>query len=155
MNDLWEYTPTTDTWKQVTPMPAAGKAGSMCFVAGNNAYIGGGLDSNGNNSKSYFKYIPLADTWQRIKDLDTIGRYGGVAFCLDGKGFVGLGQKDEKTILRDFWQYDTTLDKWTQMTDMDTSYTACGSAAFTIGNNGYIGTGHGPYDVSKYCPLNS
>lgn len=137
-----EDTSTVGNWVRTTPYKGARRAGTASFTIGDVAYVGLGY-----NGDKYFSDFYAFDSeqgfWKTITPFPGVLREYAVAFSIGSKGYVGLGynvdEYDEE--LADFWEYDPATDVWTQLDDFDggARYNA---VAFSIGGNGYVGTGN-------------
>ena len=112
-NDMWQYNPDSNTWKQMANYNgyiAGGSLSPKVFVIGNDAYLMGIEKKerlqNAPLSHSFFtKYNAAANTWQLISDTlpAPVGNFDqtGFAFSLNGKGYVYTGTSTDN-----FWEYD-------------------------------------------------
>ena len=91
-------------------------------------------------------------TWTRKNDFPGIGRYKAVAFSANGKGYFGTGAYGDilgrPDYLNDFWEYDPATDSWTQKKDVP-GLARAGAVAFSINNQGFVGTGTNNIDWSQ------
>lgn len=138
-SELWEYTPTTNSWIQKANFPGGNRYGGVGFSIGTNAYFGTGTDENILTS-DFYKYTPATNVWTTLNDFPGSGRFSCSSFMISGKGYILLGTdggyKDE------LWQYDPALDYWFPKASL-TGGARRSSGSFTIGNKGYAGTGKG------------
>jgi N-acetylneuraminic acid mutarotase len=141
-NDLWEYTPATDTWAQKGVFPYQGSYGTSSFVINNEAYIVGGWWRQGMSDSHLiscnYKFNPATNLFTPITPFPDADRYTGVAFTLNGKGYYGTGFAP---FANDLWEYDATNGSWTQKASLPASVRQ-GAVGFAIGNYGYIGSGN-------------
>ncbi len=106
-------------------VPAEGRAGGMCFSAGNKAYVATGRLQNGSYSSSMLCYDAAADTWTEIAT-PLAARANGTV-CATSKGlFMGLGYHgndiyQDSSYLHDWWRYEPSTNAWTQLTDYPTN----------------------------------
>lgn len=162
--DMWEYNQTTDTWtKMNSEHPGDNHLAPASFVIENTAYIGTGfLIGAGIYYPDFRTYTPDTDEWTDINSFDSAARYLSVSFSIGDKGYIGTGITEENISLRDFWEYDPGTGTWTQKANvggiLNERYSAVG---FAIGNKGYIGTGHEPFNIDfrkdfwEYDPSNN
>jgi N-acetylneuraminic acid mutarotase len=147
LKDFWEYTPSTDTWKQVADFGGLAKYGATAFTINNKGYVVAGFD--GNPSKELWQYSPETDTWI-LKNGPGSKRYDAVVFVIDNKAYLATGTNNG-SYNNDFWVYDADADQWTEKRKIsnvsDESYddkyaiTRSGAVAFTLNGKGYISTG--------------
>lgn len=138
-NELWEYTPASNSWLQKAFYPNGVRYGGTAFVIGNIAYFGTGTDENV-FTNDFCKYNPATDTWTPLSPFPGSGRFSSCTFTLNGHGFMVFGSdggyKDE------LWEYDPIADYWY-------SKAVCpggarrSSVAFTINYRAFAGTGKG------------
>ena len=155
--DMWEYNPSTNSWAIKNPLPAAGRFGASAFVIGNKAYIGTGFYISGStnyNLKDFWEFYPDSNKWTQKSNFPGNGRSSASAFSIAGKGYLGLG--DGTQVFSDFYQYNPVSDSWLQKSSFSVPLTR--AAAFSINENGYVGTGSndGSYpqkDVYEYSSL--
>ena len=55
-------------------------------------------------------------------------------------GYVGSGF-DGSNALTDFYKYDVSANSWTKIADLPAEAARYGAVAFSIGGNGFVGTG--------------
>ncbi len=148
-----------------------------CFVIGDNAYVGTGVNPQNAGSRmvSMFKYttgdIPnvpggwdsaSADgVWTAIANFPGQPRSNAVGFAIGGTGYIGSGlANDGVTPLADFYSYNPGSDSWSQIDsihDADGSYPRFDAVAFGFPNAGYVLTGTDGFnyfnDFWKYDPV--
>ena len=56
--DFWEYDPTNDTWTKAPEYGGCPVREVISFVIGNKAYVGTGLDQNGNTRNDFWEFDP-------------------------------------------------------------------------------------------------
>ena len=145
--DFWEFTPATNTWRQVADFPGVGRYQAVAFAA-NKGYVGTGYDGL-NRLKDFWEYNPTTNTWTQKADFAGSARYGAVAFALNDKGYLGTGY--DGNYKKDFWQYDPLLNTWTQKSSFGGNK-RLGATAFVVNNEGYILTGldNGTYQTDNW-----
>lgn len=146
--DFWEYDPATDTWSQKATFIGPARGMATGFSIGNNGYIGCGDDNNATNengSNDFYEYNSVTNKWRRRADFGGVPRRGAAGFSIGAKGYIGSGRINTHTPqnfkFKDFWEYDTTANSWTRIADLGGPERAF-AVGFTIGNKGYVGTGH-------------
>ena len=150
-------------WTQKANFGGTARWGAIGFSIGTKGYIGTGNEQYAgvdNVRKDFWEYDPTANNWTQKADFGGAGRESAVGFSIGTKGYIGTGMSVfatapfTLTYYKDFWEYNPTADIWTQKADF--GGTARESAVgFSIGTNGYIGTGGDPSytkDFWEYDP---
>jgi N-acetylneuraminic acid mutarotase len=120
-NDLWSYSPTTDSWTQVASMPASVRRNAVSFVIGSLAYVGTGIDSSesftGVMLKDFWEYNPATNSWTSKADYPGgygAGVYFSTGFAVGDKGYICGGKVGPSSYVNDLWEYKPTTDTWLQ-----------------------------------------
>ena len=86
---------------------------------------------------------------QDKEDIPGFGRTFSAGYSINNKGFIGGGYSplalEFKGYLKDFWQYDQETDSWIQLPNLP-GVGRQGPVGFSIGNDGYIGTGYNVHE---------
>ncbi len=169
MQNMYEYSPDTDSFRKVLSYPSAyARYNGVAFVLEDTAYIGLGL-----NKKDFVKYHPdndliVSPSQNTDEDEDNFGasgetnRWGAIAFTVRGKAFVGLGGvTGVSTKNRDLWSFQSPIPdtpenltvatatqnsvtlRWTSHANNETGYeierSENNTSSFSIANGGYTG----------------
>lgn len=106
---IWEYDPTTKNWQEYTNFPGGQRYGSLAFVIGSKAYVGGGDNASDptQSSNDFWTFDFNSKTWTQLNDLPFSGNVFG--FVSNNKGFAieDTGVQESK-----LWLYDSSEDKW-------------------------------------------
>lgn len=151
-NDLWKYSPATDTWTQVASLPGSGLSAASAFSIGSKGYVAGGMNSSAVALNTLWEYDALLNTWTQKTSCPGFGRHYAVAFSIGAKGYFGTGNGPAS--FNDFWEYDPQTDSWLQRANVP-GPTRSSAMGFGIGNKGYLGSGYasGPvFDFYQYDP---
>ena len=141
---FWEYDPETDTWTQRADYPGCAVA-AVSFSIGTKGYIATGCYSRVLWEWDGDTASPTYNTWtQKAPFPPQAGRYGATGFSIGTKGYIATGT-DGNEELNDIWEWDgdtasPTYDTWTQKASLP-SWDRVYAVGFSIGNQGYIGTG--------------
>ena len=142
--DFWEYDPNEDDWERKADFAGPARHRAVSFSIGGKGYVGTGEGSFGNDGrlKDFWEYDPEEDTWVRKADFAGDARYMASGLAIDGKGYIGLGtiDQDATSYFKDFWEYDPSANTWSRKADFE-GVARTGAISFTIGKNGYVGTG--------------
>lgn|GEM_PF-5780373 len=133
--------------------------GASTFLIGDNAYIVGGKDNDGNYHNDLIHCIlkdgstddeaPYYFMWEKKKAFPGDARAFGAAMAVNGYGYFGTGE-NQSGVYSDFWRYDQGNNDWTRCAPFP--YTNV-SHSFGISGNDrcYLGGGfNGDYSESEY-----
>jgi N-acetylneuraminic acid mutarotase len=110
--DMWEYTPVTDTWTQKANFPGGIITQASGFSLGTDCYLVFGKDNDLGIFNHLWQYNTLTNTWTQKADHPGPGRTNATAFALNGLGYAGYGA-DGIDRFGDFYAYDPDTDDWT------------------------------------------
>jgi len=159
-NQTSEINPSGN-WKKSAEYLGAGRGGAICFIIGENAYIGLGY-SNEDYFSRFYKYNTMSGNWVSITSRDVDGnpigifpgtpRREAVAFSVNGKGYIGTGIDKDENLLDDFWEYDTAKpvgERWSKVSSKFPGNERQAAVAFAFDKDGdgindvaYVGTGY-------------
>lgn len=129
-------------WVRYSDYEGVTRTQAVSFVVGDYAYVGLGTDGD-DYLYDLWRYDFERNFWQEMASFPGEGRIAAASFSIGDYGYVGTGyNRDLDTEeLSDFWRYDTENDSWSQVADFagGPRYSA---VAFSIGDNGYVGTGY-------------
>ncbi len=175
VQNMYEYSPDTDTFRKVLSYPSAyARYNGVAFVLNGKAYIGLGL-----LKKDFVIYDPAIDdivspSGNTNQNEDNFGnptetnRWGAIAFTVRGKAFVGLGGiTSVSTTNKDIWSFQSPIPdtpenltattptqtsvtlRWTSQANNETSYQIERSEndtdGFSLVNGGTTGI-----DITEY-----
>lgn len=147
LNDLWEYDPDNDSWRELTTCPCLGRRHPAFAVTENGKIyvgMGDGNDSTGTFASGFndwWEYDIASDVWSRKADLPANGRHHPYFFAIGTDVYAGFGH-NAATIYRDFYKYNSTNDQWTRLNDFPGESRVAG-AQFAYNGYGYIVDGEG------------
>tara|TARA_Y100000310_G_C20697721_1_gene826939 strand:- start:859 stop:1830 length:972 start_codon:yes stop_codon:yes gene_type:complete len=143
-------------WVKYSDYEGVTRSGAISFTLGDYAYVGLGTDGD-DYLLDLWRYDASKNFWQQMADFPGPGRVSAVSFAADGKGYVSTGFNDDLDTeeLSDLWEYDPSSNSWSEKASFPGSgrYDA---VAFTLNNQGYVGTGYdGNYlkDFYRYNPV--
>ena len=175
VQNMYEYSPDTDTFRKVLAFPNAyARYNGVAFVLEDTAYIGLGLNKNDfvkYHNKNDLIVSPSENTNEEEDNFGASGetnRWGAIAFTVRGKAFVGLGGiTGVSTKNRDLWSFQSPVPdapenltvttptqtsvtlRWTSHANNETGYEIERSEndtdSFTLANGGTTGI-----DVTEY-----
>ncbi len=124
----------------VAGFPGVARASAVAFVIDSLAYVGLGMDEDGNYLSDFYSYSPAQDLWTPIADFGGGARTNAVAFSVAQQGYVGTG-KNNAGEQSDFWKYDPVTNVWTELPDWGSDKRQ-GAFSFVIGDKAYVGGGY-------------
>jgi N-acetylneuraminic acid mutarotase len=145
LNDFWEYDPSNNAWTQKTNLPGRPRYSSIGFAIGKKGYIGMGVDSinpySGQPicSEDLWEWDQLTNSWTQKANFPGKPLTSGIA--IGTKAYVGIGCTCQPyNCDKIFWEWDQLTDTWTSLGSFP-GYIQGEWVGFSIGNEGYLGTG--------------
>ena len=145
LNDLWQYDPSTDSWKQLRSCP--GKARVQAVMAAYEGALYVGLGFSGEEVyvdscylRDIWRYTPADDQWTRLSDCPSANTVGGVPYVENGRMYVlySTGWSQSKDII----YYDIPTNRWGNIPDTGKRPGACfGATGAPFGGRFFFGTG--------------
>jgi N-acetylneuraminic acid mutarotase len=150
VSSVEKYTPSSDTWSFVTPLPSARKHHAAVAV-GSAMYVLGGFASHArgeSTSASVLKYESTQDTWSVVEPMPQARRsHAACAIKSDIYVFGGrFGPNDETSVFK----FDTKTNTWSTLEPMPLP---CSHHSVSVldGHLVYIvGAGDGCKDVLRF-----
>ena len=121
LNDLWKYSPTSDSWTNLFGLPELGRSGASCFVIEDTVYIVGGKTDLTPASSEVWAYVIPSNGWTQKTNLPSTGIWRGVGFEHIGKGYVGLGLDNGLQENSAFYRYHSDSDTWELVPELITA----------------------------------
>jgi len=142
LNDWWEYTPSTDTWKSLTAFPGGQRSYPAGFCLNGKIYVGTGNNNDHVNeaTSDWWVYDPGTDSWSSVASVPGSPRRDASCFVLNGMGYICLGVDGNgpNVSQKDLYMYDPVKNTWTSEANYGGG-PASNAPAFVIGNNAYVG----------------
>jgi len=110
-DDVYAYSPLTDTWETKTSMPGA-RGGACGAAIDGKIYV-----VAGDFSSTLYIYDTETDTWETGSSHPEF-MSGCMAASIDGLLYVAGGRRSDDTVLASTYAYDPLLDSWSAMADM-------------------------------------
>lgn len=132
-SDMWEYSPTTDTWSQVADYPAGNREGADGFGDGTRGYLAFGTQFI-QFTNTVYEYIPITNTWEQKTSCPAPFAYSH-GFTLNGKYYIGPENGNNKV-----YAYDFQSDVWSEVAPFP-GQDRRAQVAFSANGKGYIGMG--------------
>lgn len=135
-NDVWEYTPTSNTWVQKLDFPAAARTDAFGFLIGGFGYLGGGSTGT-SNLNDFWAYDILTDNWYQRSNLPA-GVQKTASFVIYVHGFYVTGDTSANTV--QMHEYNPWQNTWITRPPFpgNPRNAACG---FVVGTEAYVGGG--------------
>ncbi|PID87995.1 MAG: hypothetical protein CSB06_02720 [Bacteroidia bacterium] len=146
IKDFVSYSPSSEEyaygeWRKAESFRGGQRMGASVFKIGNNVYIVGGMNQNGdfptdvwmcqrtgNDRDPQITWTRRADLKYTYKDLAGVeheesvpGRQNAVGFNIGEMGYFGTGN-DADTVYRDMYRYNPALNKWERRANYAAEY---------------------------------
>lgn len=167
--DFWEYDPGINIWSQKADCGSTSRFYAVGFSIGNKGYIGSGQPALTGVLSDFLEFDPDSNKWVGKADI-IVPRFSAVGFSIGTKGYFGLGAIGG-VYNNDFFEFDPSdisngfdingnpLGKWSQKNSFPGA-ARIEAVGFSMGNKGYVGTGHGNVpgfyfnnDLYEYDPI--
>ena len=114
--DWYRFTPSTNTWTAIAPMPTAGRQYCTTFSLNGQGYVVGGIVA-GVTSSEVWKYDPPTDLWTSVAPL-LQPLYAATSFAMAGYGHVVSGFLENGQPSNIHLRYDPVTDGWSARPDL-------------------------------------
>ena len=115
-NEMFEYDPRQDRWREMPPMPTA-RGAAAAGVIGDSLYIAGGIGAGGKIENVLERFDFRTRTWERAADMPTAREH--VAGTVAGDRFYVLGGRTLRSDSIDVAEvYDPAHDRWRRAAPM-------------------------------------
>ena len=131
-SDLWEYTISTDSWKQMASFPGEARTDLVCAVIDSCLYTTEGFAVTNFNQDTY-KYDPKTNTWTQLTS-SPVDRISAAGFSIGPDFYVGSGYHVGN--FKDFYCYHTLSDSWSRVADAPEARVL--SKGLAINGKGYL-----------------
>ncbi|HEV3325081.1 MAG TPA: kelch repeat-containing protein [Puia sp.] len=170
-NDIYRYSPTTNTWIALPAMPGSKRSGAITWMYNNRGYLVTGFTNgskwaSGTSCYDFWYFTPLSDTatnsWQRLHDIfntnaatfddgyTNIIRQHGVGFVelatTNGDcAYITLGSVNGGDVTFT-WEYNFAQDLWNEKTPYEGT-ARTGAVGFSLSSQqgpnrrGFVATG--------------
>lgn len=138
LNDLWRYSPQSDSWTELFGLPEPGRSGMTCFTLADTVYVVGGKDQAGQELDEVWAYVISSNGWLPKANLP-VAMWRGMGFSYNGKGYAGLGA-NSNGLIPSVYRYLPGTDSWEIVTGINPTPRAYPQIAL-ISNQLYIFAG--------------
>ncbi len=114
-NDVWEYTPQTDSWIQKLDFPGDPRGYSIGYGVSGFGYLTqgfAGMNPNDNTLlllNDFWKYNPISDEWIQLSNFPGQARSMCTGFTIGYTIYLGQGDNYFYQKIGDFWKCDVTI----------------------------------------------
>lgn len=145
LNDLWQYDPKTDTWKQLSSCPGKARVKAVMVAYEGALYLGLGFSGekvyvDSCYLRDVWRYTPTDDQWTRLDDSPFANTVSGVPCVSEGRMYVlySTGWSQSKDII----YYDIATNQWGDIPDTGKRPGACfGATGVPFSGRFFFGTG--------------
>jgi N-acetylneuraminic acid mutarotase len=141
LNDLWEFDPLAESWKQLKSCPCSARKHPAFLITDNGKLFVGMGDNGTMDFNDWWEYDIATDTWTQRANLPGPARHHPYYFSIGNDAFVGFGHTGSN-IWKDFYKYNTSSNTWTRLNDFPGQGRVAGSQ-FSHAGYGYILSGEG------------
>lgn len=138
-DDLWEFDPVSEEWKQLASCPCDGRGHPAFVTTDTKIFVGLGNSQLG-NYKDWWEYDIASDSWSQKPDFPTARRHHPYFFEIDGLVYVAFGHGD--IIYKDLHVYDPATEEWTFLGFLPGEARVAGTQ-FAYNGKGYVLSGDG------------
>jgi N-acetylneuraminic acid mutarotase len=114
--DWYRFTPSTNTWTTIAPMPASGRQYCASFSLNGQGYVVGGF-VGGVATAEVWRYDPPSDSWTAVAPLPQ-PMNAATAFVLNGFGHVVTGFLSNDLPSNLHFRYDPVNDSWSMLPEI-------------------------------------
>ena len=158
-NDLWRYTPATDTWEDLGAIPLRPRVNAAACVLNGKVYLGLGFCGKYGNDSSYLRdwweYTPGTQQWTQLASYPNDYTDRATAFAHGEALYVGYGFS--WNYRRDMFRYDISSGHWDSI-DVQVSFhgyptRSFGGTGCTCQGRHFMGTGYYRHSLDWWAEL--
>lgn len=158
-NDLWVYSPQTDSWTSLGTTPLRPRVNATACVHEGTVYIGlgfaGGKSADSLYLRDWWAYKPSTNSWTALADYPNSYTDHATAFAGNDALYVGYGFCWQYR--RDMFRYDIATNKWDSI-DVEVSFhgyptRSFGGTGCTCQGRHFMGTGFYRYSLDWWAEL--
>jgi len=157
LNDLWEYDPVTDRWKDLGASPMKARVNATMTSCNGKIYAGLGYSAlraynDSAYQKDWWEYTPQTGTWKRLSDYPNLYTNACTSFHLGDKIYALYG------FSHGFSQYvccyDIPSDRWTVLPDNHSrAYSHTGGRGALLDGIFYYGGGYRTTNMNDWFAI--
>ena len=158
-NDLWCYTPATDSWESLGATPLKERVNATACVSDGKVYIGLGFNGLYGRDTCYlqdwWEYSPQTNQWTQLADYPN--RYTDDATSFVGPGELYVGYGFYWNYRRDMFRYTIETNQWDSI-DVHASFKgypprSFGGTGCTCQGRHFMGTGYFKSSLNWWAEL--
>lgn len=158
-NELWRYTPATDSWENLGATPLSPRVNATACVKDDIVYLGlGFLGQYGQDTcylRDWWKFVPATGVWTQLANYPNEYTDRATAFADDGELYVGYGFC--WNYRRDIFRYTIAENKWDSI-DVGVDFhgfptRSFGGTGATCGGRHFMGTGYYRHSLNWWAEL--
>src|SRR6185312_6606804 len=142
LNDVWQYTPSTGTWTNISTFPGAARDNAVLVADPTDSILFFGTGNNNTLSflNDWWSYKPSTNTWTQLDSFPPGQRSCAVGFFSHGAVYVGTGDDNGKVDAAcDFYKYNISSNTWTKVSNITGNRRQ--ASVFVINDTAYVGLG--------------
>ncbi len=150
-NEVWEYTPETDSWEMIMEFPGEPRRISIGDDWNGKYYYGFGVSGTSGLLNDLWEFDPEDRSFTQLPSCPCVGRTHPSLIAHNDKIWMGAGSSSGGDV-KDWWEYDMNTQVWTQKEDIPGG-NRHHMFHFSSGDYVYVGGGH-VANWNRYDPAN-
>jgi N-acetylneuraminic acid mutarotase len=154
LSSVEKYSPSTDTWSSVNPMPAA-RASHAAVAVGSVMYVLRGYEDGEDEdaTASMLKFDSTQGTWSQLAPMP-MASWGIAACVVESDIFVFGGTDDTQDYQDSVFKFDTVTNAWSSLAPMPQACSHVGVCVLD-GLVYIVGVGGHYCDVLRFNPMSN
>jgi len=148
-NEVWQYTPATDSWSILTTFPGDARRISIGDDWDGKYYYGFGIGGPDGRLNDLWVFDPVDTSFTELPSCPCPGRSHPSLIAHNDKVFMGGGSSSNGDV-KDWWEYDMITQEWIQKPDIPGGVRHH-TFHFSSGKYVYVGGGH-VFNWNRYDP---
>ena len=157
-NDLWRYSPASDTWTDLGTTPLTARVNPTACVCGDKVYLGlgfkgGRYDKDSLYLRDWWEYTPATKQWKALSNYPNHYTDRATSFVGEGALYVGYGFC--WNYRRDMFRYDIATNRWDSV-DVGVDFhgyptRSFGGTGCTCAGRHFMGTGYYRHSINWWA----
>lgn len=154
LNDLWEYDPQTDSWKDLGKSPMKARVNATISASDGKIYAGLGYSTlhaynDSSYRKDWWEYTPATGVWKRLADYPS--QHTVKPVCVNDNNAIymlyGCGHSQQSEV----WEYRISSDQWTLLPRVGQQHPkSFGCTGTVFEGTTYMGTGFNARNLTHW-----